>query len=308
MSDVLHRLSSPSRRLSFEELADAWFAARISVRLRGYAPLALDAEGDPVDGTAAVLDLLHRLRGAVGQVLIESASPEAIAGRPCPWMPPCAFDILFREQARAGAYGIPKPWVLAAEPHGRDLVVSMTIFGLAADWSAAAEHALVAALQHRIDWRAVRPRLFLPRLDLAAVTLRAIEGVPVPAARGVVEIRFVTPMNAEGDDPLERPATVLARLAHRLRGLAQWHDASIAADWALLERLRGDLQYDTALLQRRRLRRRSGRQRQVYRAETVEGVLRIADVPRELRAMLAVGRLTHVGKGASEGFGRYLVT
>ena len=88
------------------------------VRIPGYAALAHD------------LDLLRRLRGGIGEVLLEGASAEAIAGQPCPWDPPCTFDILFREQGRAGVHGIPKPYALAAERRGRDLVVAMTLFGL----------------------------------------------------------------------------------------------------------------------------------------------------------------------------------
>jgi hypothetical protein len=307
LTAIVRRLANPARQMSFEELGETWFAARITARIRGYAALADDAGGASGAGSAAVLDLLRRVRGGIGQVLIEAASPEAIAGLPCPWTPPCALDVLFREQGRSGGHGIPKPYVLAAEPRGRDLAVAMTLFGFAADWSAAAGHALVAALQHRIDWHALRPELFLPQLEFESVTMRAIDGVTPPPARDLVELQFLTPMNAEGDDPLDRPATVLARLAGRIRGLALWHDAEVAADWAALERLRNELSYDTAFLRRRRIRRRSGRQRHYYDTEAVEGMLRIAAPPEPVRAILALGREAHVGKGASEGFGRYLL-
>jgi hypothetical protein len=189
MSEVARRLATPSRRLTPEALVREWFGARIRVRLPGYAALAHD------------LDLLRRLRGGVGETLIESASAEAIVGRPCPWDPPCALDILFREQGRAGAHGIPKPYVLAVERHGRDLDVALTLFGFATDWSAAATHALVATVQHRIDWRRQRPGLFLPRPEVSAVTVRAVEGLPVPDPPSAVDLVFLTPVNAEGDDP-----------------------------------------------------------------------------------------------------------
>ena len=66
--------------------------------------------------------------------------------------------------------------MLAAERRGRDLVVVLTLFGFAADWSAAATHALLATVQHRIDWRSQRPGLFLPRPEVETVTVRAVEG------------------------------------------------------------------------------------------------------------------------------------
>lgn len=295
MSELAERLANPVHRLTFEQLAADWFAARVSVRIEGCAALAHN------------LDLLRRVRGGIGQILLESASPEAIAGFPCPWSPPCALDVFFREQGRVGAHGIPKPYVLAAEPRGPDLAISMTLFGFASDWSAAAAHALVATVRHRIDWRGLRPDLFLPRLRLVEVAVRAIEGLRTPPPRDPVEVQFLTPMNAEGDDPLERPATILARLARRAQGMAQWHDAAVAADWPVLARRWDALPYDTAFLRQRRVGRRSGQQRLRYETDAVEGTLRIIEVPSELRALLAIGREVHVGKGASEGYGRFLL-
>jgi hypothetical protein len=216
-------------------------------------------------------------------------------------------DVLCREQGRVGAHGIPKPYVLAAEPRGHDLVVSLTLFGFATDWSAAAAHALVATLQHRIDWRALRPGLFLPRPDIAGVTMHAIEGLPPPPERDTFEIQFLTPMNAEGDDPLERPATIVARLARRVQGLAQWHDAAIDADWQELSAVWESLSYDAGFLRRRRVTRHSGRQMRHYQTGAVEGALRIADPPAVLRKLLTIGREVLIGKGASEGFGRFLL-
>jgi hypothetical protein len=295
MSALGDRLASPTRRLNFEELAETWLAGRISVRIEGYAALAHD------------LDLLRRVRGGIGQIFIESASPEAIAGRPCPWSPPCALDALFREQGRLGAHGIPKPYVLGAEPRGRDLVVSMTLFGFAIDWSAAAAHALVATLQHRIDWHALRPQIFLPRPRLVGVTMHAVEGLRLPDERDTVEIQFLTPMNAEGDDPLERPATIIARLARRIQGLALWYDAAIDVDWKGLSAAWETLAYDTGFLRHHRVQRRSGRQMRRYETDAIEGVLRLMEIPPMLRALLTIGREIHVGKGASEGFGRFLL-
>jgi hypothetical protein len=296
MAAVADRLTNPIRRLSFEELATAWFTARISARIEGYAALSRD------------LDLLRRIRGALGQILLESASPESAAGHPCPWDPPCALDVLCREQGRVGAHGIPKPYVLAAEPKGPDLIVSMTLFGFASDWSAAAAHALIAALQHRIDWHGLRPRLFLPRFRLTRVTTQAAEGVRSFPERDLIELQFVTPMNAEGDDPLERPATVLARMARRVQGLALWHDAEVEADWTALGTEWNGLSYDTGFLRRRLVQRHSGRQMRRYAAAVVGGTLIIANPSPVLRALLAIGREVHVGKGATEGFGRFLLS
>jgi|SRR5579862_111121 len=295
MSEIADRLVAPSRRLSLDELAREWFAARISVRIGGYGALARD------------LDLLRRVRGGVGRVLMRGASAEALAGRPCPWRPPCALDILFREQGRDGPHGIPKPYVLAAEPHGRDLILSLTLFGFAADWAAAAAHALAETVHRGIDWRGQRPGLFLPRPTITALTVSGVEGIDVPPPRALADLVFVTPVNREGDDPLERPATLVARLARRVEGLARWHDATIAADWTMLARAWGAMAYDIGLLQRGAVRRRSGRAGRGFAAGVVVGTLRLDDIPGEVWPLLAIGATTHIGKGASEGFGRYLI-
>jgi hypothetical protein len=296
LSEVARRLAAPLRRLTLDALAREWFGARITVRMPGCAVLSHD------------LDLLRRIRGGIGEVLIEGASAQAIAGRPCSWDPPCTLDILFREQGRAGAHGIPKPYVLAAERRGHDLVVVMSLFGFAVDWTAAATHALLATVQHRIDWRGQRPGLFLPRPQVGAVTVRAIDGLSVPPPPSGIDLVFLTPMNGEGDDPFERPATVVARLAGRVEGLARWQDAAIAADWQALAAAWKEATYDIGQLRRGAVVRRSGQERRDFTVAVAEGILRIADLPRELWPLLVLGTETHIGKGASEGFGRYLLT
>lgn len=63
VSEIAGRLANPVRTLSFEDLAAAWFMARIAVRIEGMAALAHN------------LDLLRRVRGGIGRVLMGSASP-----------------------------------------------------------------------------------------------------------------------------------------------------------------------------------------------------------------------------------------
>jgi hypothetical protein len=92
-----------------------------------------------------------------------------------------------------------------------------------------------------------------------------------------------------------------------VQGLARWHDAAIEADWPELARQWDALSYDTGLLQRQPVRRRSGQQQRSYNTDGVSGLLRIAQVPPPQMALLAIGREAHVGKGASEGFGRFLL-
>jgi hypothetical protein len=295
VSDVVRRLMSPSRRVSLQDLAATWFTAYIVARVPGCAALAHD------------MTLLRRIRGGLGRVLMESASAEALAGRPCPWDPPCALDILFREQVRIGPQGVPKPYVLGTDRKGPDLLVTMRLFGFAADWSAAATHALVVTLSRRIDWPGQRGDLFLPRASVQQVSVRSAEGLTgVSTGQGrPVELEFLTPMNAEGSDPLEQPETILARLARRARGLALWHDADLDENWPQLAEAWRAASYDLRLLRHARVGRHSGRTHRDFDMDAVTGTVLMDDVVPEVWPLLVIGQETHVGKGASEGFGRY---
>jgi hypothetical protein len=296
MSELADRLASPSRRVTVEELAATWAEVRIVARIEGYG------------GFAGDMRLLRRIRGALGQVLMEGASPEAVAGRPCPWRPPCALDVMFREQLRVAQNGLPKPYVLAALRRGEDLEVVLTLFGLAIDWAAAMTHALAAALRHRIDWADQDARHFVPKLAAVDIRLFEVTGVAMPPPRRCVELAFLTPMNAEHDDPADRPATVVARLARRIEGLARWQDAVLEADWLMLAEDWNACAYDCRDLRAATVARRSGRSGRDFAMPAVCGALTIAEVPAALWPFLVIGQHTHVGKGAAEGFGRFSLT
>lgn len=138
---IAARLLAPARKVVPETLAREWFHQIITARLEGLGALASHPR------------LLARVRGALGDRLEARASAETIAGAPCPWEPPCALDVFFREQIRAGRHGLPKPFVLSAEALGRNLLVHATIFGFACDWTMSVRDALAEALRDWLRWR-----------------------------------------------------------------------------------------------------------------------------------------------------------
>lgn len=300
LSPLAHRLMAPAVTQSLDDLRRAWFQMRIDATVPGFGGLAGD------------LTLLRRVRGGIGRVLMEGASDEALAGYPCPWQPPSASDLFFREQGRIGAHGIPKPFILGAAGRDGDLIITLTLFGLAADWAPILSHALAATLRHRIDWAATRTRT-LPAA-IGPLTLEAHQGLgqdfsldaPIPPAS--YHLDFITPMNAEGDDPILRPATIIARLARRVEGLARWQDTAIADDWDHLAHLWYDVDYDTRGLAHERMNRHSGRGQQGFTVPTISGRLTLRAVPAVLIPLLIIGAETAIGKGATEGFGRYRLT
>lgn len=86
--EIRARLLAPAREATLEELAECWFVETIQVTVNGYGKLAADP------------GLPGRIRGAFGKALMAGASDEALAGRPCTFDPPCAFEALFRKQGR----------------------------------------------------------------------------------------------------------------------------------------------------------------------------------------------------------------
>lgn len=114
--------------------------ARVQVVCPGHGRLA-DHLGIPA-----------RVRGAWGRALARGASPEALAGGPCLWPAPCAYDLFFNTHDHLTArLALPKPYVLRLERVGRDLCVTLTLFGIAADWAGEAADALVRALRGGLD-------------------------------------------------------------------------------------------------------------------------------------------------------------
>ena len=292
-SRLVNRLQNPSRRLTPSALSQDWFHQIVRVTLPGYGALAKD------------LALINRIRGAWGHELMRSAPPEAIAGKPCPWEPPCALDIFFREQFRDGKHGLPKPFLFGLNRRRRDLIVDLTIFGLASDWAFAARDALVVALKRRLDWKRHYPDLFLPADPAMEVELLTLSRMPeAPRARHV-EIEFLTPMDASGDDPIDNPATVIGRLARRIDGLARWQEARIDADWAQAAKRWSGLEYDARGLRYLTGSRGSRRQNREIPVSAVAGTLSVHGDLAEILPLLLIGQTSHVGRGAVSGYGRF---
>jgi hypothetical protein len=184
---------------------------------------------------------------------------------------------LFREHARIGGrHGIPKPWVLAFDRRGFDLIVRITLFGFAIDWAGGVGHAFAQALRDHIDWKERAPALFLPTAAVDRLDVKEASSVLAPRPRSSVILEFVTPLDAAGDDPLDRPASVIGRLARRIDLLARWMDIEIEDDWRELAALWNDLNYDVASLSRARLDSRSGRDHRRFQRGLVQGGLAIA--------------------------------
>lgn len=293
-SPLARRLIAPEMTVALDDLPRAWVAATVAATVPGHGALADD------------LVVMNRIRGALGRMLMAGASHQAVSGAPCPWDPPCALDLLYREQARLDRrHGLPKPWVLALDRHDLDLIVTVTLFGFAIEWAGVVGHALVEALRGQIDWHERAPSLFLPAAEVDRLTIREIDGVVVPRPRESALLDLLTPLDAAGDDPLDRPATVIGRLARRVDLMARWMGVAVDTDWPALAAHWNGLAYDTTDLHRRQLDRRSGRARQAFTLGLVGGSLGVAGDLAPLWPLLVLGQSCHAGRGGTAGLGRY---
>ena len=289
-------LRAPAEAVDLAGFAARLQAQRIDLRLAGMA------------GAARDWALAGRLRGALGDVLRRSASPQARAGEPCAWQPPCAYEALFRKQGRMTAgVDFPSPWVFAVLPHRGDLILRLTLFGVACEWRVAAAEALAEIAVERIDWAAAVGG-FAPRVEIVSRTLSALHA-PELAGADDFELEFLTPLSISSGDAMLDPRPAFTSFGLRLEGLARWQGLTFAAlDWrAVAAALRAA---DWEWLEGDRVAWRRGSRVQdtwVDMAGAI-GRLRIAGPPEcqaTLAPLIAMGAVAHIGADIAFGCGRY---
>ena len=293
-SPVAERLLAPVDRVALGDLPDRWFHQTIAVRLPGLAAAA----GDPA--------LPGRIRGALGHQLMRTASDAALAGTPCPWDPPCAYEVLFREQGQlTGGLGLPRPMVVSAVPLRDDLVVRLSVFGFACDWSDSAGEALVAALRHGDPLRRPAPPAIRSR------DLRTVETLAVPPDRRFATLTFVSPLCIRDGDPgrFAGPAALIASLGNRVGAMARWQDCAVDADWRALVDRAATLGCDASALRPVDWVRSSARQGgRAIPMRGLVGPLVLEGALGDLAALLALGATCHAGSHAALGLGAYTLT
>lgn len=290
-------LAQPPRRLPFDRLPDTW------------RHLVIETVGRCPEELAPGVVLLNKVRGALGHALLDGASPEARQRLPCPWNPPCALDILFRQRPLPGIKaGAPPPYSLAADVAGRQLRISLRLFGVAAE-SCAAEiaDALVRGLRRGLDLDEAR---IIP-IEVDHREIKQCDAVTRrPPAAERIALQFLTPPAPRSDgSPVGDPAALLRGVYDRVIGMARWLGVSTSDsdDW-LESRLRSvrfgaaGLVAGGAHYRRTRNNRDGG-----YRIPILRGSLSIDGEWRPLWPLLVLGETVHGGR-ATQGYGRYRLT
>lgn len=279
------RLRNPQTNVSPPALAANWFDQTIRLRLDGCAGLIDD------------LEMLNHFRRSFGGALGAAASASARANLPCPWSPPCALDVFFREQLREDGIGMPKPFVMLADHDGDDLIASLRLFGFATDWMPAAEHAFIAGLREVLPWQKLgrtQPAITDRQID----TCDGISDAQIPET---VTLHWLTPLDAEKIDPANNPISILTRLHRRAAQLGRWHD--VGMEDANPERWQA-IEWDAALSLSNQPYRSQGGQTAVN-ADGALGDVTLSGDLAEVWPLLRVGERSLVGRGAVRGRGRY---
>jgi hypothetical protein len=172
----------------------------------------------------------NKIRGALGTVLLRSASAAARERRPCDWDETCDLEMFFgrRKTVLLGSHAseLAKPFVLSAHglPNG-ELRIVLRLFGLACDRANAMADALVAALREHVHWSDLARDCggFLPRLiDPENVAITAIGALGVTEPPPAAILIFHTPIDVERANPQAKPQQVIVRLMRRLALLTPW--------------------------------------------------------------------------------------
>lgn len=299
ISAVRARLDAPEETVDFARLADHWHDCEISWVVEGVGK----AIGDP--------GLPGRIRGAFGEELLSRASPEAARGDPCPWDPPCAFEVLFRKQGRiAQGLDFPGPWIIGLDASNGDLRVTFRLFGFAADYAAAAAEALTYALRDKVDY-AGRTGFFFPKPIITDRTIRAGSEIHLSRPRNGMILDFLTPVTLTGNTVKQSPRGLVTTAAARLAGMARWHDLALEHDRETLVQATRNLNFEWMEATMVRWQRGSSRQAKSFAMAGLVGRLVISGEPDDLQLpsiILALGERTHIGADSAFGCGRYALT
>ncbi|MQX38169.1 CRISPR system precrRNA processing endoribonuclease RAMP protein Cas6 [Roseospira navarrensis] len=288
-------LADPDRTVDASSLLEVWHQA--DIRFDCERPTGLDEPWR----------LPHRIRGAVGHQLRGSASPAARNGRPCPWTPPCAHDLLYRTRTVPDLrQPLATPWVIAAEaPDDTTVTVTNSLFGWAVDWIGEVAEAATQAL----NGHAPTPAAHRLRLPVRSRAITVLEGIPDPTAwpdDAPAVLDFRTPvLFRDGDRPHATLADLPLRLADRLEALAPWMGVRLRVKAAALQALAETLPRDESGLRPFAGMRRSHPQGRRVPVEGRVGPLLLGAPPPMLVPYLVLGQWTHVGSRAGLGQGRY---
>lgn len=296
-----YRLVHGAEAGTLSTLVEHWQTADVDITLPGMA------------GFAAASSLGAKIRGAIGKVLLQSASAAVLREVPCDWASTCAAEVFFGKRSSIVlgdcASQIATPFVLdaRAERNGA-LTVTVRLFGLAAAYAEVMAAAAVAALRTLVDWEnlARDGAGFLPRqINPSDVVMRQAGAPDVSAMPPETFLVFRTPNDAERGDPVREPRLLLNRLIRRLALLAPWCGVSLAAAFADLQACVDRAEIELVEIVAAPVSAIGGHKH--HNKVAPPGRYRVAALTEPLWTAQVLGTQTHIGRGANVGLGRYVL-
>ena len=233
--------------------------------------------------------------------LSQTASAEAKHNHPCPWEPPCTFDLFKREQLRFRADGLPKPYSLAVMTQDHLAEVRVRVFGRAMTRFSAVSEALLRALGASSAWR--------QELGCAAPQIvnrfhDAFHGATPLVACERINLICHSPVDMSGGKPhVAVGRSLLGRGLRRIDAMARWQGQSLPPDvMTNLRQTLDSLQYDESGLKRETYVN-NPRGKSPKRFETVRGTLAVTGDLAPILPILALLERAQLGRGVVQGLG-----
>ncbi|MCV6602306.1 MAG: CRISPR system precrRNA processing endoribonuclease RAMP protein Cas6 [Cohaesibacter sp.] len=247
--------------------------------------------------------------------MLDGASEAVFNGQPCNWSPCCASEVFFAAKpcVDIGLFGqkpqIVKPFVLAAERAGKqDLLIRMSIFGLATEWSFPASQALITALRAQVSWRKLSSgQFFIPKhIEIGNAIVRQGSIGKMEKISNDCILSFSSPLDTERTDITFAPQRVIQKLLTRVALICRWHGAKLDVDLqALYDNSRSLEMSISGPVHTHKVKTGSGRGKQWGFQEVSLFDLNISGDLSLLWPYLCIGEVSHIGRGAVKGFGRY---
>lgn len=295
-----HRLTQRVSEGGLRDLVDSWRMDEICVTLSGMAAFASSPS------------LGNKLRGALGSVLLDSASAAVQARRSCDWSRTSTAEIFFgsRPLLRLGTHSseMAKPFVFATSGQSDgSLRVKLRVFGRACERTNAVADALVFAVRKRVRWSKLAkdgPRFLPKRIDPSNVEIASnrplvLDGLDTTGA----ELVFLVPMDAERGDATVSPRLILERIVRRTALLAPWHGVALTKAYGDLIAAASHVVIDVCEPTSAPAPGAGGHHMKNRLSPPLRLVL--SGELQEILPALAICETAHVGRGASLGLGRY---
>ena len=233
--------------------------------------------------------------------LSQTASPEAKHNHPCPWEPPCTFDLFKREQLRFRSDGLPKPYCLAVMTQDHLAEVRVRVFGRAMARFSAVSEALVRAMAASSAWRQELGR------EAPKIVNRfhdSFHGATPLAACECIDLICHSPVDMSGGKPeVAVGRSLLGRGLRRIDAMARWQGQSLdPSDMTALRQTLDRLSYDERNLTRATYVN-NPKHKQIKRFETVTGALRVSGDLTPILPILALLERAQLGRGVVQGLG-----